>query len=251
MPNDVDAVLFDLDDTLSVYRRGQAELLSVSFERAGIEPFFDARDYIAQYDAFYGDGETDVDDLRERCFVAICRDRGRDPELGGELAAHYAAERDQTNVRFREGAQAALEGVAGEVPIGVVTNGDREMQRVKLEGLGIAELVDEVVYGGVAVPAKPEPEPFEVALSALDVRPDRTVHVGNSLSTDVAGARTAGVESVWAPTAGDLPDGVADPAAIERLSEAVEPAPDHVVTDMAAVPTILDVSERRRAAGGE
>lgn len=239
MQLDADAVLFDLDDTLSEYRRGQAELLAASFERAGVEPFFDAADYIAQYDAFYGDGETAVDDLRERCFVAICERRGHDPDLGRELAAHYAEERDQTNVRFRPGARQALEATTERLPVAIVTNGDRAMQRAKLDALGIRDRVDTVVYGGVDVPAKPEPEPFDHALAALESPAERTVHVGNSLGTDVAGATAAGLWSVWTPTPGDLPDGIADPAAADPAHPEVDPTPDTVLTDLGELPSLL------------
>lgn len=44
---------------------------------------------------------------------------------------------------------------------------------------------------------KPDPEPFDRALSALGVTPTETVHVGDSLRSDVAGARAAGVTPVW------------------------------------------------------
>ena len=48
-------------------------------------------------------------------------------------------------------------------------------------------------FASSASQTAPTPAPFEAALSALSVRPERAVHVGNSLRSDVAGARAAGV----------------------------------------------------------
>lgn len=239
-PDRIEAVLFDLDDTLSVYRRGQAELLDVAFERAGVEPFFDAETYVQRYDEYYGDGDVAVDRLRERCFTAICRDLDRDPALGRELARHYAAERDQANVRYRRGADAALAGIGGDVPIAVVTNGDRETQRTKLDALGLRGQVNHVVYGGVETDPKPDPAPFERALEALNVPADRAVHVGNSLVRDVAGAHAAGIRSVWAPRDRDLPTDVESTDALTPGHDAVEPEPDHLLADLRGLPDVLD-----------
>ena len=64
-----------------------------------------------------------------------------------------------------------------------------------------------IVHAGYEAQAKPHPEPFERALAALGTPASRTVHVGNSLSSDVAGAHAAGIASAWLK-AGTEPDPV-------------------------------------------
>nr|WP_254663104.1 HAD-IA family hydrolase [Haladaptatus sp. W1] len=81
----------------------------------------------------------------------------------------------------------------------MVTNGAPEMQRTKMAALGIRQYVETVVFAGHDTPAKPNPEPFERALSELDSTSERTLHVGNSLETDVPGAKSAGIGTVWVP----------------------------------------------------
>jgi HAD superfamily hydrolase (TIGR01549 family) len=44
---------------------------------------------------------------------------------------------------------------------------------------------------------KPRPEMFMAALERLSLRPHEVVHIGDSLSSDVAGARGAGIDVVW------------------------------------------------------
>jgi len=195
MSDPVGAVLFDVDGTLCAYERTAAELLGLAFERVGVEPFFDAADYEARYGAFAAESESAAD-LRERCFAAIARERGRDPELGRAVARAYAAERDHANVRPLEGVRRALEALDGRYRLGVVTNGAPGMQATKLRALGLADLFETVVHGGYDTAPKPDPEPFERALRAVDTPPERAVYVGNDPAADVVGANRAGLYSV-------------------------------------------------------
>lgn len=79
--------------------------------------------------------------------------------------------------------------------LGIVTNGGPDTQKPKLDALGLTRSFDTVVYAGYDVAPKPDPAPFERALGDLDVRPERAVHVGNSLEADVAGARRSPTSS--------------------------------------------------------
>jgi putative hydrolase of the HAD superfamily len=92
MSEPVAAVLSDLADTLCRYRRDPGTVLSAAFERAGVEPSFPAEAYYDRFDEF-ADGAADMDELRERCFAALARERGHDPELGRAVAEAYGAER--------------------------------------------------------------------------------------------------------------------------------------------------------------
>jgi putative hydrolase of the HAD superfamily len=196
----VDAVLFDVDDTLCRYRRPGAELLPLAFDRVGVEPFFDVEDYHERYPEFLATAE-DVASLREACFASLAAERDRDPAVGRRVARAYAAERDHRNVRPLPGARAAVERLAADHRLGVVTNGGPSMQREKLDALGLGDAFETVVHAGYDTAPKPDPEPFERALGALGVDPERAVHVGNSHRSDVAGGRAAGVRAAWLPDA--------------------------------------------------
>lgn len=225
MATPVDAVLFDLDDTLCAYQRGGGELLSLAFADVGVEPFFSVEDYHARYADFVADSE-DIRDLREACFAAIAEDRGHDSEVGRAVADAFSAERDHRSVRLFPGARDALETLAADHRVGLVTNGDPWMQGQKLEATGLANAFETIVHGGYDTPPKPEPDPFHVALDALDVSAERTVHVGNSLHSDVPGAKAAGVRAAWF-TGGEVgggtePDPVPD-YQLDSLRELLDP----------------------------
>ena len=59
-------------------------------------------------------------------------------------------------------------------------------------GSVVADVVDSTVVGV----AKPDPAIFEIALRRAGVEPDDVVHVGDMVSTDIAGARAAGIEPI-------------------------------------------------------
>jgi putative hydrolase of the HAD superfamily len=226
MSTPVEAVLFDVDDTICEYRRRGDEILPEAFEQVGVDPFFTVEEYLDRYREFTEVSET-MADLREQVFGTLARERGFDPGVGREVARAYAAERDHTDVRFRPGAREAIDALHGEFPIAVVTNGGPTMQSAKLDALGVADRFETVVHAGYDAPAKPDPEPFHLALDAVSVSPDRAVHVGNSLDSDVAGARAAGVRAAWLRPG----DGHADP----------DPRPDYVLDSLADLPNTITI----------
>ncbi|WP_256297060.1 HAD family hydrolase [Haloarchaeobius salinus] len=220
MTDPVDTVLFDLDDTLCRYRRSVGEVLSLSFEAAGVEPVFDASDYVGVYDD-YAEEADDIGHLRRLCFADLASDRGLDPEDGHAVADAYTETRDQTAVDPLPGAAAAVDALAADHRLAIVTNGAPAMQTAKLGALPFTDRFEHVVHAGYDTAAKPAPEPFHHVLDLLDADADRAVHVGNSLTSDVQGAHAAGLRSVW------LGDGsTPEPTptyAVERLDELVEP----------------------------
>lgn len=215
------AVLFDLDDTLCSYRRSVSEVLAASFDDVGVDAFFEAADYFGRYDDYLD--ETDgIDGLRATCFADLAAERGRSPDLGRAVAEAYARERDQTNVDLLPGAAEAVEHLGRDHRLGLVTNGAPDMQRTKLDAVDLADAFETVVFAGHDAPRKPDPTPFDRALSDLGVDHDHAVHVGNSPTSDVAGARAAGVRSVWLREEGRSPDRRPD-WVVDSLAELVDP----------------------------
>lgn len=198
----IETVLFDLDDTLVQYRRSPGEVLQASFEAVGVEDPFPVEAYYDRFEEF-AERTASMAELRAECFATLAAERGHDPELGREVAAAFDEERDQTNVELRPGVAEALERLATDHRLGIVTNGARDAQQRKIDAVDLDRWMETTVVAGDEVPAKPSPAPFERALEALDASPDTAVHVGDSLDSDVAGAAAAGLYSVWAADRAD------------------------------------------------
>ena len=104
---------------------------------------------------------------------------------------------------------AFLDAAAGAgIRLALVTNGPGGVQRAKLERIGLADAFHAVLISAEVGAAKPDTRIFDVALDAIGVDPDPALvwHIGDSLEFDIAGARAAGVGSVWLNRDGVLHD---------------------------------------------
>jgi len=87
----------------------------------------------------------------------------------------------------------ALHGAG--LSLGVISNWEEWLERLMVS-LGIRDYFDFAVISGLAGHEKPDPEIFLAALSAADARPEETIHVGDSLRDDVAGAQAVGIRAI-------------------------------------------------------
>jgi putative hydrolase of the HAD superfamily len=119
--------------------------------------------------------------------------------LGRDVARAFNARRDHGDVRLLPGARDVLDAFGDEYRLGIVTNGPPDVQRPKLASANLESVFETVVFAGHDTAPKPDPAPFHCALSTLESSAEQTVHVGNSLASDVAGAHAAGLTSAWIP----------------------------------------------------
>lgn len=104
------------------------------------------------------------------------------------------------------------------VTVAVLTNGDEDQQRDKLERTGLAGAVDVLIASSVLPAGKPDPRAFQHALALLGVTPDQALMIGDSLEKDVHGALAAGLPAILLDRVGVHPD--AGVPTIRTLSEA-------------------------------
>ena len=71
---------------------------------------------------------------------------------------------------------------------------DRHLEREKL-----LEFFPTRIYSSNTIYRKPHPVIFRVALEQLGISPEQAVFVGDTLGTDIQGARRAGMTTVWKP----------------------------------------------------
>ena len=54
-----------------------------------------------------------------------------------------------------------------------------------------------IIAGEAGIPAKPDPQPFQLCLERLGVKPQSAMYVGDDYRIDVEGARAIGMQPVW------------------------------------------------------
>lgn len=82
------------------------------------------------------------------------------------------------------------------VTVGVVSNSEGRVAEL-LDELGWLDRFQVVADSGRLGYEKPDPRIFRFACDAMSVRPEQTVHIGDSRSADVDGALGAGLRAIW------------------------------------------------------
>lgn len=123
--------------------------------------------------------------------------------------------------------RALLVGLSRRFPLGIVSNFDyAPTAQWILEREGIAPLFQTVVISDQVGWRKPKPVIFETALAHLRVDPHETLFIGDRADIDVLGAKGVGMSAAWINRDGEpLPEGV--------------PTPDYELTDLAELATVL------------
>lgn len=215
----VDTVLFDLDDTLCRHPESYEDRLARAFDRAGVEPYFEPVDVRR---AARHVRAKDPLEFRIQSYTAVAREYNRDPTEARAVAEAFEPW-DPAAVISREGAHTVVETLGDRYTLGVVTNTTPAEMETKLEALGLEDSFAIRVAPGERHDPKPEPDMFEYVFAELGAVPDQVVHVGNSTVSDVAGARAAGLRSVWVPTQRDTGAGPEPTWSVDRLTELTSP----------------------------
>jgi len=90
-----------------------------------------------------------------------------------------------------------LQSLADRFHLSVLTNGAPAMQRAKLTATGLTPFFRQIFVGGEFTRGKPAPAIFRAALEAAGCQPGQAVHIGDSLTHDIAGAQGVGIYSIW------------------------------------------------------
>jgi HAD superfamily hydrolase (TIGR01509 family) len=216
---DVETVLFDLDSTLCQYRRSPDAMLAKAFEQADVTPYCTADDLSAVAAAVPA-AESNVE-FYTSCLAAVAERKGVTGEHAPAIAHAYDSIVDHFNVEFIPGAETVLRTLS-DYTLGLVTNGGQHTQQEKLDRLGIRDAFDALVFATPEKGIKPDPYPFERALQELDATPEKTVHVGDSLHADVAGANAMGIGSVWIPQTTSTDDGITPDLTLDTVADLPE-----------------------------
>jgi putative hydrolase of the HAD superfamily len=195
---DIQLVILDLDGTICEYSQPKEEILKSAFEEMGLDPFFTIDEFETTMDSFEDADEVATkSDCRRISCESLAVKHGYDESVGTELGEIYSHRRRHGDVEFLAGAKEALAYLTDRYELGLITNAEPEVQRPKLESLDIYSLFETVVYAGHDTELKPHPEAFEQALQVMEVNPGKALYIGDDLESDIRGANTVGIDTVW------------------------------------------------------
>jgi putative hydrolase of the HAD superfamily len=234
------ALFFDLDATL-VYLDGA--LLAEKMERictavaaahAGLDPEELQRQHrLITVDTWHFaesgamDGRSLMRDTWRRALTAC----GCEAEPSALTAFQMFWDDRYGIVRLFDEVVWVLQQLKGRLPMAVITNGPADTQIDKLQVTRSNAYFDLFVASSEVGVLKPDPAIFRFAMDKLGLLPDSVWHIGDSLANDVAGAKVAGLTSVWLNREGaSRRDG--------------DPQPDHEIRSLSELPALLDAHAR-------
>jgi putative hydrolase of the HAD superfamily len=127
-------------------------------------------------------------------------------------------------LRTFEGVAETVDRMRADYALGVITNGDGKLQRVKWLRLNLG--IELVVISAECGFEKPDSRIFAHACSLAGVDACDAVFVGDRLDVDIAGAKGAGLRAVWFNNWGGKLDGLSVP-------------PDAVITSFDELPAVI------------
>lgn len=195
------ALTFDLDDTLYDNRPviKQTEHESVAFLQnyhPGLSHFQSADFHRLRQELREQDPEIyhDVTQWRWRAvYLALSRQGLRDAEasIGADAAMqNFALWRSRIDVP--KATHATLRALGQRYPLVAITNGNADPAQCGLE-----QYFQFVLRSGPDGRAKPYQDMYQLAVERLGVAPEQILHVGDDLTTDVAGALRSGLQACW------------------------------------------------------
>ena len=163
-----------------------------------------------------------LEEIRLRAFERTLEHVGcRDKELAVHLNAIYRKHRFE-DIELYPDVIPTFDVLAPHFKLGLLSNGNTYPERCGLEGYFTF-----VVFSQDVQVEKPDPRIFEITSQRAGCELAHLLHVGDSLETDITGARNVGVPSVWLNR--------------EGLPNDTETRPDYEVASLTEIPAILGV----------
>ncbi|HOP06691.1 MAG TPA: HAD family hydrolase [candidate division Zixibacteria bacterium] len=237
----IEAVVFDLDDTLIEDERVALatiqEACGLATEKYGIdaetlrhtvrwtarEIWYDgpAADYVrcigsSSWEGLWMEIRTQqpetraladwLPEYRRRAWnEALSKHEIVDEALAETMSARYMAVKRKNPFLF-EDTIPTLERLRDNYRLAILTNGLIDLQQDKVDIAGLRDYFEIIMVSGEIGIGKPDRRIFESVHEKLGLRIDQTVMVGNSLKSDIAGARSIGMKSIWLNRKGESPD---------------------------------------------
>lgn len=115
-----------------------------------------------------------------------------------EFQKEYAS--NQGKISISDGMINVLDfGKKNNITLGIITNGPTEHQTKKIKALGLEKWIDNknIFISESMNMSKPDIRAFKFVEDKMNIEPDCTYYVGDSLKNDVVGAKSAGWKMIW------------------------------------------------------
>lgn len=193
-------ILFDADGTLFDYDRAEAYALANMFDHLGY-PF--KEEYLIEYRHINGNlwqafeqGAINQNRLKGKRFELLCKyfELNLDPTVLSQLYLKYLGR----GTFLIDGAEETVKALASHYSLAIITNGLKDVQRPRIASSPIHGYFPVIVISEEVGAAKPDKKIFDIAFQRMgDPQREEVLIIGDSLTSDIAGASNYGIDSCW------------------------------------------------------
>lgn len=190
-------LLFDADETLFDYPSllGLQQILApyhINFNQQDYQEFQAANRLLWQA---LQNGEINMQELAEKRFAKLAKQTGEQAHILNHQLQLAMAKISQPLPFARELLQYLKQQ---NINIGIITNGFAALQKPRLAHLKLEPFIDTLIISEEIGFAKPDKRIFNYALQQMNIKlPENVLMVGDSLSSDIIGAKNVGMSTCW------------------------------------------------------
>ena len=193
-------VFLDLDDTLLDFRRAERQAITRTLRHFQVEPTPEVLDRYHEINReqweLLEEGKLTRAQVLTRRFDLLFGELGR-PCASQEVRDVYEVFLSQGHY-FIPGAPELLEELSPRYDLYLASNGTAVVQAGRLESAGITRYFKGIFISEKMGANKPSPASFQACFDAIPgFDPAAAVMVGDSLTSDIRGARSVGLQSCW------------------------------------------------------
>ncbi|KAI5056968.1 hypothetical protein GOP47_0028786 [Adiantum capillus-veneris] len=202
----VEAVFFDLDDTLVLtHAADKSALQAVTCLLATRLPHVDQQAVVDSFvlrfvsEPWDPHHQIDVTEWRSQLWNrGLLWQNVDDMDLARDLQSCFDSER-LLAFQWADGVEALVMKLQShDVKVGIITNGHAKVQRAKLKACKAEDLFSVILVGGEEPNEKPHKEIFIKACKMAGCEPEKAIMIGDNLKTDIQGGLNANfLATIW------------------------------------------------------
>jgi YjjG family noncanonical pyrimidine nucleotidase len=202
MKNTFKWLLFDFDNTLVDFTSTAEKALYLTFERQDLvcnEVIYQKYEAINhQVWTDFEHGKINAEDLRIKRFVDLLEWLGEKAKSPKAFSDEFLSNLVELTEAY-DGVIELLEALKGKYKMSIVSNGLKEVQRSRLEKLGMTHFFDSIIISDEIGFQKPSKGFFEYTWQTIANPPSKSevLIIGDSLNSDILGGRNFGIQTCW------------------------------------------------------
>lgn len=196
-------IYFDLDDTLLDHKSAEVAALQDVHQHFPLFETIAANALAETYHqvnskqwSLYSRGKVTREQLQCNRFEQTLKQLDLDCSHHVQVGSYYM-QCYRNHWQWIDGAQEAYQKILAGYPVGILTNGFAETQRLKFEKFNLYDSADQVVISEEVGVLKPDPKIFQHATELAEVAPAEILYVGDSLTSDIEGGTNFGWNTAW------------------------------------------------------